>query len=973
MAEDNKPQTERDRLLQAAQRADAVAKDGTRTSAERAKAESDVLTLLAAISALPQSGYPTPITDAIELSNYHADKAKRGIADFIYRVLDANEITAKAIPSVFGVEPLPRQQRMESKAWWQSPEQKQQAAQAQQPIDEAIANAASRWFNAGPPRAPKNNIERYGGIAIQAITEDPIMSLVGARGPVGIAFNVATAPAPAVSSALSYDVVSDAMTSLGAPPETADTVAKVVATVVGVISGATVGSIAPAAIAGRDFIRGTAGTPPRPPQTPESPAGWAGETPVRPAEDLWKASREAAEATRKLYESQQTQSAVDKATDFVVTSSMKEVISDIVASDPVSVSRAADLSRNLAEKIPGFNVGAGVLLHDNAVIRKNMETLLRESPQFRQNIENNLQDLRDALSKRQAAIYGNASNTEIEAEVLKTLRSGNYGISLTSAKKRTDSLRTALDGLTEQVRTADSPVDIGKAASNLIDATMAAVRGEQRIEYSRVLNTYEAKGVEFPAESVAELYSFVKSGMDANLFTPYPSLKSHLDKMAPKQKELPAQQPGLSELLSGVRTTRAVSQQLMEFEPLTLTQLDSLKREINSALSKTDGRGTSYTLLSETKAKLRELIGRIEGFGPEYQAVDRSFYERVGIPTDSAGLSKLDTTKLAEQIAPMLNKPTVVSEFLAFTGKEGEPIVRAAMLAGLNKAFMKRDGSLDFNGYSRFLRDNRKVIEAVPGLSQELSDIRSAVASVDNTMSILQQQHDSWVSTQADNYLKAVHAEGLQSTITKLLTKPERSEQYMKTIRNLDPESSRIIKNGIRSALFNRAMSQPNAREFISANERTYKEWFGSAYLKNLDDLAKAGDIINGIDPSKMPYAFSYTQADAFQRQIGSSAPQIASIVRDRISSIWHKASILLSRKFTSTTKQAKDKEMMRLLSDPSAVETIANAARDYETKKIDVVGLAASIGSVFTSKGIVGGVRGFEAAEIAAETPSPK
>jgi len=972
--------SEKEDLLKAAQAADAVARDPSKSSSERARARADATRLTIALVGLGTKENTTPLTDAITNSSYYADSAKQGLVDWAYRVLDSNELSSRLIPSIFGIEPLERDQRFARDTLFGlgvDEEMKSLLEQHEIGRRQAIGDAASRWFGAGSPRAPKNNFERYGGIAIESITSDPILSFIGARGPVGIAFNVATAPAPAVAGAASYDVSKEAFQSFGMEEDTADMLAKTVATVAGFGAGMSTGFVPAGTSAVRAATRGTPDVPVRPSSGQLSEAGWAAPEAgmANPAgAAIWEASRRAADATRKLYEAQKVESALDKVNDFVVTSSMKEVVSDIVASDPASVIRAAETAKILAEAIPGFKIGAGILLADNAVVRKNMETLLKEAPLFRQSVEKTLEDASNALNARQAQIYGQASNAEIQKTVIETLKSGNYGVNLSAARKKTDQLQNNLDLIVDRVRSSETPLDVGKAATALVDNMFASVRKEQSAEYSRIINGYASQGVQFPAESVADLYGFVKTGLDANLFLNYPVLNSNLKKLEPKVKEIPPAQQSVAQFLTSTRTTPAAAQQLMEFDPLDLTQLDSLNKSLNAAIRSTGGVGPNYNLLKETKTRLNSLIQQVEGFGPEYIAINKSFYERVGIPIDSAGLAKVDSTALAEDVGVKLLKPSVASEFISFVGDSGIPVVRDSLLASLNKKIYLSDGTLNINAYNKFMRDNKDTIALVPGLAAQLSDVRTAFMETDRAVKTIESRHDEWVRSETNGYLQAVYKKGLNATITDMLTSPQKAFEYAQSLRSLDPVSIKVVQGGIRSALINKAFdSNQGAKTFIEQNKAVYDAWFGKTYSGNLTKLAQANDILSRVRPDRLSFAFSFREVDAAARATGSTTAQWTSVLRDRISSNFHKAAILTSRFFNSQAHKAKDAEMMRLLSDPDAVASLADAANMYSKNQIDIKDFSKKVGSIFVSRGIIGGVRGFEAAEVAETIPRPE
>ncbi len=853
----------KDQVSQALRAATAKAEDPSLSDAERASHRAAATRLSVTYRTLNADGRTTPLSDAVsqERGSYLADRAKVGFTRFLYNAME-NSPLSTLTDNVFGVQATP----MGASDFKTD----------QVRIEEAISAKAQEWFSADIANKPDSALQRLGGIAVESVAGDPIMSMIGAKGALGTAFNIATAPIPAVTGALTYDAVSGAAEAMGASPEVQDMIGKVMATGVGFASGAATGT-------------------------------------------LMGSFDKAAEARRLLGDRKKIEAQVDHAADYLASGSVRTVIEDIVSSDP-NIGVKVTALRDIASVIPNFEVAPGIALYGNPIVRKNMETLLKESPTFRANVNANLADLNKAVRTRQERLFGPANQDTIQAAVRAQI--GNYGVNLSNARRRVENIDSAIDTVLNRVRTSAEPIEIGQAATRLIDAKEAAVKAEVGTEYERLLNTYSAKGVTFPSESVGNLWGLVNGALDAKLFTPFPTLVNKVNALLRPKEAAPTEAPfSMTGALAGARPPQQSS--TPQFRELSLEQLDSLKQELNKAMRSAYGQNT-YPLLRQMKETLNAEIDKMPEFGAAYRANDRSYYERLGLPMDSAGLAQLDTLKFAETVGTYLAKPERAIDFINFTGEAGIPLVKDSILVRLRSKAFATDGSFKPDGYAKFINENRKLIDTVPGLRQELQDVGGSVRQMDALRDRLDTAHNEYAMFQADNLLKATENRGIKAAVNDMLVSPKKLDQYLKTVGNLDAEGGRVVRQGVRSSLLNRAFDSGNAKEFIETNAAVYNKWFGPTYSKDIQALANASDILRSIDTDSMSFAFSFKETDPLQRTTGTSAPQVGSLMRDRISSIAHKGSILFSRWFTQKTAGKRDEDMMRLLLDPKALGEIA-------------------------------------------------
>lgn len=905
----------KEQLEQAIRALDLQAADPTLSEAEKATVLANKTKLAIAYKTMGEAPATQPLTDAAspERTNFWADRVKYGFTDFLSRVLP---------DPFFDLDTAPAPGQLNT------PE-----AQAQFGVTgmenrrrEAARLKAQEWFGAGTT-APSGGVQRYAGIALESVASDPIMSALGGRGVATTALNVLGSGSTAAGGALAYDTITQVAESLGATPEWQDRWGKAAA-----FAGGMLASV--------------------------------------PAASLQSALDAANQGRRILKENRDIQTSLDNASDFVVTGNMRKVIDDIVTADP-KIDKHIQQVKDIAELVPKFTVGPGIALYDNPVIKKNMEVLLKESPQFRASVEASLKDLGLAVKTRQAAMFGTAEDADVVRNVHALI--GDYGIKMNAANRRLDAIDSAIDRTVEAARTAKDPLDIGRAATRLIDEKEKALKAKNTAQYEYLLNTYTEKGVEFPAASVQRLHEFVGGATVEQLFTPFPTLVGKVKTLlSPKTIEQAEQLPGMQSLLSSTGAQLRPAASVKQYSPITLRQLDSLKQELNKAIRESSNNQNVLPALRRFKDVLTEEIKNIPEFGPRYREVDASFYRDLGIPFDTAGLSQLDSLKFNETVGTYLSKPERAIDFLSFVGDAGLPVVKDSILLRLQNRAFTTDGQFKPAAYAKFLNDNKAVIDTVPGLRAELNNIGNTVDQMNSVRSRLDSQAREADMRQADNFLKAVKGQGLRTAVNDILDSTKLA-QYTDTLKNLDVDSAARIRNGIRTALLNRAFeSTEGAEAFMKKHPAAFNTFFGSAYTSNVEALAKASDIVRRLDTSRMNFAFSYKEADLLQKATGNSIPQVTSTLRDRIASNVQKATILLSRWMTKRTADKRDAAMVDLLSSPEALDRIAKTAEAYRNNQIDVRQFAERISAISALTTIRTTSMAQEGAEKASQTPRP-
>lgn len=475
----------KEQLEQAIKVLNTQANDPSLDDATRAQKKAELTKLSVAYKGMGEATATAPLTSAADSSTdqYLGDKVKTGLTTWLSNILP-DPIAAY----MFDLEPASAQiEAAKGGKLFDMAAGGQVSSQRALDKQQAIQDKAQEWFGVAP-RAPSNTFEKYMGIGLESVASDPLLSMVG--GP-SKALNLISSGASAAGGAFSYEEVSQIAKALGATPEWQDRWGKVAAFAGGTASGFGTGMLQ----SGFDTV---------------------------------------VQAKKTLDKNRSIQDSLDKASDYIVSNNAKKVIDDIVAVEP-DIDKHIEAIKNLGTMVPGFSVAPGIALHDNAIIRKNMEVLLKESPQFRASVEANLKDLGNAVKTRQATLFGTANDADVYKQIASV--APNYGVKLDNVQKRINALDSQIDNVLNTARTTQDALTVGTTASRLIDAKEAALRAKNSVEYERILNKYTNQGVEFPAESVQALHQFVGGTTAEKLFTPFPSLVQKINTLlAPVKK-----------------------------------------------------------------------------------------------------------------------------------------------------------------------------------------------------------------------------------------------------------------------------------------------------------------------------------------------------------------------------------------------------------------------------------------------------
>jgi hypothetical protein len=235
-----------------------------------------------------------------------------------------------------------------------------------------------------------------------------------------------------------------------------------------------------------------------------------------------------------------------------------------------------------------------------------------------------------------------------------------------------------------------------------------------------------------------------------------------------------------------------------------------------------------------------------------------------------------------------------------------------------------------------FINRNKTLIDTVPGLRDELTDARKLVDNLTQTKARIDSEYNIKAKELSDGFYKSFGKKGLNEVANRILTSDAESFKILNDIKNFEPETAKMVRQGIRATLLENGIKSGDTMvDFIRKNENVFNQWFGPTYLKSVESLGAASDIVSKINVDKMKFALDYKNQDQLLEKTGISFPQLQSVLRDRVSNFTTKLAIIGSKVSTSSAAAKRDSKMMDLLLNPQALEAIK---KEVDTTKIKVV-----------------------------------
>jgi hypothetical protein len=589
------------------------------------------------------------------------------------------------------------------------------------------------------------------------------------------------------------------------------------------------------------------------------------------------------------------------------------------AADPnfmKTLTDAAKAQEGVSLKAPGgatVQMPISSLLADNPVINNFIQNLSSRDPVFRAQYGNQYEAAKAALLQNQIRLFGDPTKAVVTAT----------GPDLAKAQAR------RVRSLDEQIadayksQTVDPNV-FGQRVSNLVAQKEKAAYAEVKPLYTEAFDIAKAKNVELPAASVDDIYNFVAGERASDVFKTFPSIYSRVQsRFKPTTTE-----PSAILTAEGAPMTPGGR----EFSAATIEDLDSLKREINRQLSKTDD-AADIRLLTELKQRVG---GHIDNLDPEfvtaYRNADKAYLQKVGLPFDAETLKSIDRKKFDEQVAPVIigNKSNVI-EFVDAVGPEGVPLVRSAFLDSFTKAALKND-VLDPKAAAKWLKKNEGGVSMVPGLRDEL---QSATTDVQKLLAERTRLNTEFQRVAGDQIISAEGMGSAQDLVNKMYGDVKFTNKFMQQYG-----ANKDSVNAVRAFMLDDLVrsKDPIAALTDRNNAAVFNRVFGPTYAKKVQDFVTASDRLNK-DITNVPFRGETVPKTPIEQLTGVPPEQIISRIYNPVSGATYAITSLFSKFWAKKASDATEARLKELLLNPSDAVKVFQAvqprAAGFDQKKI--------------------------------------
>lgn len=589
------------------------------------------------------------------------------------------------------------------------------------------------------------------------------------------------------------------------------------------------------------------------------------------------------------------------------------------AADPnfmKTLTDAAKAQEGVSLKAPGgatVQMPVSALLADNPVINNFIQNLSSRDPVFRAQYGNQYEAAKAALLQNQIRLFGDPTKAVVTAT----------GPDLAKAQAR------RVRSLDEQIADAykSQSVDpnvFGQRVSNLVAQKEKAAYAEVKPLYTEAFDIAKAKNVELPAASVDDIFNFVAGERASDVFKTFPSIYSRVQ----ARFKPTATEPSAILTAEGKPMTPGGK----EFSAATIEDLDSLKREINRQLSKTDN-AADIRLLTELKQRVG---GHIDNLDPDfvtaYRNADKAYLQKVGLPFDTATLAAVDRKKFVEQIAPaIIGNKSNVTEFINAVGPEGTQLVRSAFLDSFTNAALKND-VLDPKAAAKWLKKNEGGVSMVPGLRDEL---QGATQDVQKLLAERTRLNSEFQRVAGDQIISAQGMGSAQDLVNKMYGDIKFTNKFMQQYG-----ANKDSVNAVRAFMLDDLVTSkdPIAALADRNNAAIFNRVFGPTYAQKVQDFVTASDRLNK-DITNVPFRGETVPKTPIEQLTGVPPEQIISRIYNPVSGATYAITSLFSKFWAKKASDATEARLKELLLNPSDAVKVFQAvqprAAGFDQKKI--------------------------------------
>lgn len=606
---------------------------------------------------------------------------------------------------------------------------------------------------------------------------------------------------------------------------------------------------------------------------------------------------------------------------------------------------AAKAQEGVSLKAPGaasVNLPMSALLANNPVIDSFVQNLASRDPVFRAQYGAQYESAKLALAQNQVRLFGDPSKV--------TLNVAAPDLSKTQTRR----IRSLDEQIADAYRGQSvDPNVFGQRVANLVDKKERAAYAEVKPLYTEAFNIAKSKNLDLPAGSVDDIYNFVAGERASDVFKTFPTIYGKvLQRFKPVTTE---PSPILTAEGAPMRPGG------VEFNPATIEDLDSLKREINKQLGKTS-EPSDIRLLSELKSRVS---GHIDSLDPDfvsaYRQADRAYFQKVGLPFDSATLAAIDRKKFVEQIAPaLIGNKSNVSEFINATGDQGVNLVRSAFLDAFTTAALKND-VLDPKAAAKWLKKNEGGVSLVPGLREELD---GATKNVQQLLDARSRLNADFQRVAGEQILSKEGVRSAQELVGKMYGDIKFTNKFMSQYG-----ADKDTVNAARAFMLDDIVRSGDPIGMLADRNKAavFNRVFGPTYAQKVQDFATTADRLTR-DITQVSFRGETVPKTPIEQLTGIPPEQIISRIYNPVSGATYAITSLFSKYWAKQASEATEEKLKQLLLNPvdaiKVFQAVQPSKKGVDTQKIrDAVEVGKKYGidwardavQAFTSGGLRG------------------
>jgi hypothetical protein len=619
------------------------------------------------------------------------------------------------------------------------------------------------------------------------------------------------------------------------------------------------------------------------------------------------------------------------------TSKAQDLIKKALDANPELNTRLEDIRKRM-QFVTGNTGPLAVAGLDNLTLNKKLQELASGDIKLAGDLQKLYVDLNTAVKTKADELYPKPT-TELPSATKRTAEAQ------VDYQKRTVALDNQLKKITSDIDLFGSrdPVVEGRATQNLVKGKIESIKAELRPQYDALKVQARKEGVTMPPEATANLFNFVQANKLQDVFgVETVAGKKVMGILRPTESLAANVDPNVAALERAAGVTSATQQ---TFKSMTFDDVDSLKREINRL---------QRTVRDDTQLrKLNNLEEQLNGIRDEYipewsdrlKAIDKQFYEKVGIPiNDAVGLQKLNSQDYAERVGTQLaTEPTSLDQFLRIAGPEGNSVAERAIMSKLYNKALGADGFIDpVKLDSLMTRTSQNggfsdMLERVPALKGRLTDVSTRSLAL---MSEKQALDDAAKATRVElgtGFLNDYEQGGVDRIVTKMTGATGKGYQakFKNDLGKLSADDRTNATLAVRSGLVNKMLDSADPMAYLSKNKEAFVSVFGKKHTDNLVALADVQKLAGKIDIDRLPIKeAALKESSVFERYTGGIAPkQITGVLVNQIASFFNKGYRIVSMIGQSKIDEATRQAHYQLFMDNDGVDKMIKATSKLKTK----------------------------------------